>query len=59
MVARQVVAVLALALIGFLFVMTVRVMVNQGVDFVVVLSLIVLVILGVGVVGALWSASDD
>ena len=59
MIARQIVALMALALIGFLFVLTIRVIVNQGVDFLVVLSSIVLVILGFGVIGALWSASDD
>ena len=59
MIARQIVALMALALIGFLFVFTIRVIIDQGVDFLVVLSSIVLVILGFGVIGALWSASDD
>ena len=58
MVARQIVAFLAFALIAFLAVMTVRVAIDNGVDFLVVLSLIVLAILGFGVLGALGSSDD-
>jgi hypothetical protein len=55
---RQIVAALAFALIAFLAFGTVRVIVNDGFDFLVVVSLVVLVILGFGVVGALGSRDD-
>jgi hypothetical protein len=55
----QGVLVLALALIVFLAYLTVRVMVNDGFDVLVGLSLIVLAILGFGVLGALGSSSDE
>jgi hypothetical protein len=56
---RQAVAALALALILFLAFLTVRVIVNDGVDFLVVVSLVVLAILGFGVLGALGSSPDE
>jgi hypothetical protein len=56
---RQAVAVLAFALILFLAYLTVRVMINDGFDFLVLISLFVLAILGFGVVGALGSSADD
>jgi hypothetical protein len=56
---RQAVAALAFALIAFLAFMTVRVMITDGFDFLVLISLAVLVILGFGVIGALGSSSDD
>ena len=56
---RQAVAVLAFALIVFLAYLTVRVMINDGFDFLVLISLFVLAILGFGVVGALGSSADD
>jgi hypothetical protein len=56
---RQVVAVLAFALILFLAYLTVRVMINDGFDFLVLISLFVLAILGFGVLGALGSSADD
>jgi hypothetical protein len=55
----QVVLILALALIAFLAYLTVRVMINDGFDVLVLVSLIVLGILGFGVLGALGSSSDD
>jgi hypothetical protein len=55
---RQIVAALAFALIAFLAFGTVRVIVNDGFDFLVFVSLVVLVILGFGVVGALGSRDD-
>jgi predicted neutral ceramidase superfamily lipid hydrolase len=55
----QAVLILALALIAFLAYLTVRVMINDGFDVLVLLSLIVLAILGFGVLGALGSSSDD
>lgn len=56
---RQAVAALAFALILFLAFLTVRVIVNDGVDFLVVVSLVVLAILGFGVLGALGSSPDE
>jgi hypothetical protein len=55
----QGVLILALALIAFLAYLTVRVMVDDGFDVLVALSLIVLAILGFGVLGALGSSTDD
>ena len=48
----QAVLVLAFVLIAFLAYLTVRVMINEGIDVLVVISLIVLGILGFGVLGA-------
>jgi hypothetical protein len=53
------VLIMALALIAFLAYLTVRVMINDGFDVLVLLSLIVLAILGFGVLGALGSSSDE
>jgi hypothetical protein len=53
------VLVLALALIGFLAYLTVRVWIDEGFDVLVAISLIVLGILGFGVLGALGSSSDE
>jgi hypothetical protein len=55
----QAVLFLALALIAFLAYLTVRVMIDDGFDVLVALSLIVLAILGFGVLGALGSSTDD
>jgi hypothetical protein len=55
----QAVLVLAAALIAFLAYLTVKVMINDGFDVLVALSLIVLAILGFGVLGALGSSSDE
>jgi hypothetical protein len=55
----QAVLVLALALIVFLAYLTVRVMINDGFDVLVGISLIVLAILGFGVLGALGSSADE
>ena len=55
----QAVLVLALALIAFLAYLTVRVMIDDGFDVLVLLSLIILAILGFGVLGALGSSSDE
>jgi hypothetical protein len=55
----QAVLVLAFVLIAFLAYLTVRVMIDQGIDVLVVISLIVLGILGFGVLGALGSTTDD
>ncbi|HEX6715334.1 MAG TPA: hypothetical protein VF066_18225 [Thermoleophilaceae bacterium] len=55
----QAVLVLALALIAFLAYLTVRVMIDDGFDVLVAVSLIILGILGFGVLGALGSSSDE
>jgi hypothetical protein len=55
----QVVLFLALALIAFLAYLTIRVWIDEGFDFLVLISLMVLAILGFGVLGALGSSSDD
>jgi flagellar biogenesis protein FliO len=55
----QAVLLLALALIVFLAYLTVRVMINDGVDVLVLISLVVLGILGFGVLGALGSSSHE
>ena len=49
----------SLALIGLLAILTIDVAVENGVDVLVVLSLLILVLLGVGVVGALTSPPPD
>jgi hypothetical protein len=55
----QAVLILALALIAFLAYLTVKVIINDGIDVLVVISLIVLGILGFGVLGALGSSTDE
>jgi hypothetical protein len=55
----QAVLILAAALIAFLAYLTVKVMINDGFDVLVGISLVVLAILGFGVLGALGSSADD
>jgi hypothetical protein len=55
----QGVLVLALGLIAFIAYLTVRVMINDGFDVLVGISLVVLAILGFGVLGALGSSADE
>jgi len=57
--ARNAVLVAAVALIGTLAFLTLRVAIEHGVDVLVVLSLIVLALLGFGVLGALTTPPDD
>ena len=45
-----------LSLLGFL---TVRVLVTEGLDILVVISLVVLALMGAGVIGALTAPADD
>lgn len=59
MTARNAVLVAAVALIGTLAFLTLRVALEHGVDVLVVLSLIVLALLGFGVLGALTTPPDD
>ena len=51
--------VLALGLIAFIAYLTVRVMIEDGFDVLVGISLVVLAILGFGVLGALGSSADE
>ena len=53
------VLILALGLIAILAFLTVRVMIDNGFDVLVAISLIVLGILGFGVLGALGSSADE
>ena len=55
----QAVLVLALALIAFLAYLTVKVMISDGFDVLVGVSLVILAILGFGVLGALGSSADE
>jgi hypothetical protein len=57
--ARNAALVAAVALIGALAFLTLRVAIEHGVDVLVVLSLIVLALLGFGVLGALTTPPDD
>jgi hypothetical protein len=49
----------SLAIIGLLAVLTTSVAIRQGVDILVVISLVVLIVLGIGVVGALSTPPPD
>ena len=59
MTARNATLAAALALIGLLAFLTIRVAAEHGVDVLGVLSLIVLALLGFGVLGALTTPPDD
>ena len=59
MTPRNFALVAALALIGTLAFLTLRVAVEHGVDVLVVLSLFVLALLGFGVLGALTTPPDE
>lgn len=59
MTARAVILVLSLGFILMLTYLTVSVMVENGIDPLVVVSLVVLALLGFGVLGALSTPPDD
>ncbi len=59
MTARNAALAAALALIGLLAFLTLRVAIEYGVDVLVVVSLIVLALLGFGVLGALTTPPDE
>ena len=59
MTGRNISLVAALALIGTLAFLTLRVAVEHGVDVLIVLSLIILALLGFGVLGALTTPPDE
>ena len=57
--ARTLVLAAALGIIGLLGYLTVRVLLEQGIDILVVLSLLILALLGFGVIGALTTPPDE
>jgi hypothetical protein len=57
--ARNLALVGSLVLICLLGFLTITVAVDQGVDFLVIISLVLLALLGFGVLGALTSPPDD
>jgi hypothetical protein len=57
--ARIAVLGASLAIIGLLAVLTTSVAIRHGVDILVVISLVVLIVLGIGVVGALSTPPPD
>lgn len=57
--ARTVVLAASLGMICLLAFLTVSVAVREGIDVLVVLSLIILALLGFGVLGALLAPPDD
>ena len=57
--ARNAVLVAALALILLFAYLTVSVLVKEGIDVLVVISLFILALLGFGVIGALTAPPDD
>jgi len=56
---RSVVLAASLLLIGLLAFLTLSVMVREGIDVLVVVSLVVLALLGFGVLGALTTPPPD
>ena len=59
MTARNLALLASLVLISLLGFLTISVAVDQGVDFLVIISLAVLALLAFGVLGALTSPPDD
>ncbi len=59
MFTRNVVLLACLLMIGLLGFLTLSVMVREGVDILVVTSLVVLALLGFGVIGALTTPPPD
>ncbi len=59
MAGRSLVLWLSLALIALFAFLTFYVMVQDGVTWVVVLSLVILLMMGIGVVGALTQPPDE
>jgi hypothetical protein len=57
--ARNFVLVACLAMIALLGFLTVSVLVNEGLDVLVVVSLVILALLGFGVLGALTTPPPD
>lgn len=59
MSARTGVLAGSLALIGLLAFLTLRVAIDEGIDILVVVSLVILALLGFGVIGALTTPPDE
>ncbi len=57
--ARTLVLVGSLAIICLLAFLTISVAINEGIDILVVVSAIILVLLGVGILGALTTPPPD
>ena len=57
--ARNLILVAALALIALLAFLTLSVLIREGIDILVVVSLVVLALIGVGVIGALTAPTDE
>lgn len=57
--ARTFVLIAALGLIGLLAFLTIRVAITEGVDILVVVSLVILAMLSFGVLGALTTPPDE
>jgi hypothetical protein len=57
--ARNAVLIAALGLIGLLAFLTLSVLIEEGLDPLVIISLVVLAVLGFGVFGALTAPPDD
>ncbi|HEX8067220.1 MAG TPA: hypothetical protein VF520_11935 [Thermoleophilaceae bacterium] len=57
--ARNVALAGSLAIIGLVAYLTIRVAIEHGIDVLVVTSLVLLAVLGVGILGALTAPSDD
>jgi hypothetical protein len=56
---RNLALTIALVFICLLAFLTVRVIIEQGIDVLVVVSLVILAMFGLGVVGALTTPPDD
>ena len=57
--ARTLVLIGSIAVIGLLAFLTIKVAVEEGIDILVILSLVVLALLGFGVLGALSTRPPD
>jgi hypothetical protein len=57
--ARDIVLLVALLSIGGLAFLTLKVMIEEGIDVLVVVSFVILALLGFGVLGALTTPPDD
>lgn len=57
--ARTLILAGAVALVGLLAFLTLSVALEDGVTVIVVLSFVIIIVLGFGVLGALTSADDD
>ena len=56
---RTVVLVGSLAIIGLLAFLTISVAIDEGIDILVVTSVVILAVLGFGVIGALTAPPDE